>query len=1049
MDRSRLCIFLLFISVFTLSSEVFAKRDSQTIGDVFKNIQRQQKGISVQKKRKVLPNFRKIKPLKKVNLRKVKPPSLSKFYYDEETSEAELEKATDALIADAYRLTQRFKRSRRRGELWLRLAELYLEKARLIEFRLQANYDRQLQDYQSRKRKRVPRLNLKSAMVYNRKAIQLYEWFLRDYPKDSKADQALFLLGYNYFEIGNPQKGRGYYLRLTRDYPKSVFVDESNFSVGEFYFDNERWEEALEHYGKITKKKKARLYSFALYKSSWCQYKMGFGKQALKSLEKVIYIGRRAKGRDKDRKISRIRLASEAVRDIVVFYADVGSYKGAREYFFRVVGEKSAPNVLKKLAYYYMDSGSRQAAQFVFKTLIELDPYSPNAYDYQYQIVKSHLASGNNHAFRSELFRWIEDYGEGSGWASRNSKNKKLLSRSVELIESTLRSYILQTHQTAQNSKAPYSQKQARSGYELYFKSFKNTKRLDEMHFFYAELSYEMKKFKEAATHYSWISRHRPKSRYYKEATINAVLSLEKLLPTPEKIKSLVGKRTDPVEFDSRIKAFEKVSIEYIKAPTKKEHRIAIQYRLGSLYYYYNQFDSALIHLNEVTKKAPSSKYAEYSANLILDIYNLKKDYKGLGVAADKLLAVPGLSASKTGQRIKTIKQKSVFKQAQEKEEAGDYEAAAKAYESFVRSTPQSELALKARFNAAVNFERAGLLLDAAAMYRLVLGMRGHKKVNLQNKSREFLSLIYEKTGQYDKAARTYEEYAIRNPKDRRVADFFYNAAVIQDGLKDYDRALKNYQKYYNKSRRKDRFDVLFLMGKIWEKRKNFRKAINFYEQYMKSGMTNLASAVETAYAIAHLNEKLNRKSKAKEWYKKTVKIQKNLASRQESVGVRYAAEAKFKLVYQTYRTLLAIRIPSGKTQAAVVQKKLQAMNRLKEELKLVVAYDDGDQVIAALAVQGQAFQHMASSIHKAPIPKELKGDDLKVYKQGIEKLIKPFKEQAISSYKAAIEKAFKFQAYNSWLRVVMIELRKISPGQNTDYDYEIQLTRIPDRMGL
>ena len=511
----------------------------------------------------------------------------------------------------------------------------------------------------------------------------------------------------------------------------------------------------------------------------------------------------------------------------------------------------------------------------------------------------------------------------------------------------------------------------------------------------------------------------------------------------------IVGKNTAPVPFSKKIKSFEKVAINYIKVSPQGEDRVTIQYRLGAFYYYYNQFDSALKHLKEVTQNPSSKEYAKYAANLILDIYNLKKDYKGLVAAADSLLAIPEISTSRVGDQIKDIKQKSAFKQAQEKEKSGDYGGAAKAYESFVQLNPRSKLALGARFNAAINFERAGKVLDASTMYQLVLTMKGNKQANLQNKSRKFLALIYEKTGQYAEAASAYETYAKRNPKARVATDFLYNAAIIQDGLQNYGAALKNYQGYYDRSHRGDRVEVLFLMGQIWEKRKNFSKAIGFYEKYIKSGTTNAASVVETAYKIAKLNGNLKRNFKAKKWYGKTVAIQKQLARKQAGVGLLYAAEAKFKLVYKTYLNLLAIRIPTGKAQASAIQKKLRTINRLKEELKSVVAYDDGGQVVAALTVQGQALQHMASSIYKAPIPKQLKGEDLKVYKQGIDKIAKPFQEQAVSSYKSAIEKAFKFQAYNSWLKIATLELKKIGPGQNTDSDYEVYLTQLLDRMGL
>ena len=78
-----------------------------------------------------------------------------------------------------------------------------------------------------------------------------------------------------------------------------------------------------------------------------------------------------------------------------------------------------------------------------------------------------YISSGADKTFRSELYSWIENYGPDSVWAQANQRSPQLVAKATELIETTLRNYILQQHQTAQNSKAAYSQKLASSGYDL------------------------------------------------------------------------------------------------------------------------------------------------------------------------------------------------------------------------------------------------------------------------------------------------------------------------------------------------------------------------------------------------------------------------------------------------------------------------------------------------------------------------------------------------------------------------------------------------------
>jgi hypothetical protein len=156
----------------------------KTVGELLKQADR---GAQVQlapKKQVALPTFNeKIvqaphHATTQADLAQVKPPRTSSFMEEGSDDKAKLEKITDQQIQELFKLTQKFKDSPRRGELWLRLAELYVEKAGIIDFRKQNDYDAKLKDFLEGKTKVKPHLDLADAREYNRKAIQLYEWFV-------------------------------------------------------------------------------------------------------------------------------------------------------------------------------------------------------------------------------------------------------------------------------------------------------------------------------------------------------------------------------------------------------------------------------------------------------------------------------------------------------------------------------------------------------------------------------------------------------------------------------------------------------------------------------------------------------------------------------------------------------------------------------------------------------------------------------------------------------------------------------------------------------
>lgn len=1042
--------FLGFIFCCASATSVFAQSKKQsTIGDVLRKIEKKAETVRFSKQSSALPKAAVTTAPSQVNLRAVKPPRSKKLYYEEGTDEGELEKLLDQQTNQLYKLTQQYKKSTRRGELWLRLAELYVEKARLIEFRIHSQHDKKMEAFEAGKIKSRPKLDLTPSLEYNKKAIQLYEWFARDFPKDPKMDQALFFLGYNNFEIGNVKKGEAYYLKLTKEYPNSSYVNESYFALGEFNFDNEKWKDALKNYTRVTEDKKGRLYSFALYKSAWCHYKLQQTRTGLKLLERVILEGRRSKAAGEDAGVSRVRLATEAVKDLIVFYAEAGDPEKARDYFEDVVGKKSALANIGKLAQYYMDTGNRSAARTLYKELIAEAPDAPRAFDYQHNIVKMYQAAGPVDTFLKELFIWLDGFGPNSEWQQANSKEKDLLKKADEVLEQTLRNYVLQQHQVAQNAKTRSAQDSAKRGYDLYFKNFNQSNKIDEMHFFFAELLFDIPDYERASYHYNWVFTNAPKSQYAEKSILNNLLALEKRLPTNDQIKKTVRDNTAAVQFPEEVQAFEAAAKKYLNSNPTGENVVSVKYRLGSLYYYYNQFDPALVLFDDIVKNHTKSELARFSANHILDIYNLKSDYVGLQKAADDILKVPELARSDVGQQINDIKLRTDFKLAKGFEDQKDYLKAAESYESFALRNRSNALATSAIFNAGVNYERAGQSLKAIAMYGLVLTDKQKTNEGLRQKASKFLPAMYERTGQYLKAAQLFEAYANQSPKDKSAVEFYYNAAVIYDGLNAYQSAVKNYEKYFDLKKTRDRLEILFLLARLYERQGRLDFALSQYEKYINSGSSNAAGIVEAHYRIAKIHDLRNRSKIEEEWLQKTIAVQQRLSRRGEKAGVSFAAEARFKIVSKTYNELTSIRIPSNPTaQAEAVQKKLKLLNKLQSDLKSVIAYDDGYQIVAALSLQGQALQHMYSALINAPVPKGLTADELKSYREGVDKIAVPFRSQAISSYELAVSRGYELQAYNAYL-ISSFKNLEVLKGNKPPLDTKVIITKLPDWMGL
>ncbi len=987
-------------------------------------------------------------PASNVNLESVKPPKTAIFAQQDSSARAQYEKVLDQQIRQLYGMTQKHKKSPNRGELWLRLAELYVEKATVIESRKQDEYDAKLKAFQEGKSKVKPKLNLAEAREYNRKSIQLYEWFTKDFPKDNKIPQALFFLGFNYYELGDTKKGTEYYNQLIKQYPRSEFVGEAQFALGEHYFENDQWDAAYKAYTPLIKNKRHRMYSFALYKSAWCLFRTGKSERALQYLEHIVRSSKNNKNTKGNE--NNARLENEAIRDMVVFYMEAGKPEQAPAYFRSLVGKEKADVYLERLAYGYSDKGNKDASREIFKYLIKNYPTSPKAFEYQYQIVQNYFYIKDSQKFKAELYNWIKDYDKTSAWSNANQKDKALIEKAYKLRETTLRNYVLQQHQTAQNSRAQFSQSQALDAYSIYLKEFSDSEFGGDMRFYYGELLYDMGKFEMAGVQYKWVVDNAPKSKFYDKAAQNLMIAVQRSIPSDQELQKKLGSSTDPIEFDSNIQKFVAVATWYTAKFPNTEKAVEVKFRLARLYYQYNQFDTAIKEFKGIVAKYPKTKYAEFSANLLLDIYNIKKDYVGLEKTGAELLLVPEIAASKTGDDIRGIIEQASFKRGQDLEGQKKFAESAKAYETFAIGNKKSKLSTTAYFNAAINYERAGMQGKAIENYQIVLNSSAPEAALHKPKIPRLLAKLYQDTNQFEQAARYYKIAAQENPKDPLAPNFIFNAAILYEALGSSKEALSSYNEFIRVNKKaSDNLEAVVSMAQIHRKNGQISPAVQRYMEYVEGGGRSQEKVVESAYWVTVMSRKVNAITRSKEWKQKTLSIQKRFAPARKGVGAKYAAELRLEDAEVTFKEMKAIKFPANPArQKEAADRKINLMTKLSGELTEVIKYDSAEEIVKSLAILGEANQNMSQTIISAPLPAGLNPEETKQYKEGVAKFAEPFDIKAKESFKTAVDRGFELETYNVGFKTAYAYMRNVDPKNYYDGGEKGSETRLVNWMG-
>ena len=958
------------------------------------------------------------KAKKRLSLQAVKPPSAARLYYESGSDEAELEELYDKEINHLFLLLKK----RRDPNLMLRLGSLYVEKARFIYFKLQADFEKKMSAFERGERKIKPRLNTASADVYNKKAVKIFTDFIAGSPSHPRRDEALFFLGFTAYQLGMEAEGARRFAQLEKEFPRSVKLYEARFQMAEYYFGKSDWAKADSYYKKVAQNRRGKFYFLSLYKRAWSSYKLGRTDAALAFLSRVIAEGR-VKANVSD-EIQGFTFVDEATDNLAFFYTYSNKKASAAPgVFYKLLGRKEAFSELRKLAWNYRDTGNISGAVFLFSHLIEVNPQAPSAFEYKHQIVQALYTAGRTKSLYRHLREWIRGYGPGGPWAEANKGNASLVRKANALIEVTLRDYALKSHQTFRRTKSEVSKQSALNFYKTYFLRFAASRFSHEMRFFYGELLFDTGAYREAAGQYESLIQKFPSSKYIQHAYLNQLLVMEKLLPPPQEMEKLTraaSAKSAPVPLPKNIKNFTSVSLRYLEKFPKQKNSSAVLYRAASFFYNFNHFDKAMIYFRRFFDAYPSSPHISNVGGILLELYNMKKDYKAL-----ESLAVRFARNKNTDKKLldeaRNILRQLAFKKAQDTALKGNFKQSARLYEEFGKKNPASPLAALAFFNAGFNYEKQKDLKKAVAAYSAVLTYKGAQFLKQRNQAQEFLPVLHERLGFYRKAADGYSAFAAAFPKHAKTAAYWYNAGVIYDAFNETAKAARAYEKHRAASRSPERHEVLYATALLFERNRRWKEAAAHFEFYVQAPLSKKTPGaglkkVRSAFRLSQIYEKrLAQAQKAAAWRRRVVALHKRFGA-----GAAFAARTHFRAVQETdFAAFAAVKIPhraSPAVQKKAIDKKIALLKRLEQKLKPVIRYDDGEWIIASLTLTGRANEQTAEAIYKTPVPKGLDKNGRAQYREGIKKLISPYTQAARKSWTLALEKSASLKVYSEWI---------------------------------
>ncbi len=804
-------------------------------------------------------------------LRTTGPANIQREAFGEKEFEnsAKAEKKRDETIKEIKDLLGKMKEGdSRRGELYFRLAEIYWAKSKFIYQKDYKNFDEAYTKWVDNGRGgKEPTLNAFTAEsdTYKKEALKHYGVVLEKFPDYPRLDEVLYIMAFNQYEAGKSKEAIDNYSQLIRQYPKSEYVSDSYLALGEHYFKANDLTKATKAYGKAYDKgiedKRRSVYNYARYKLAWCDYNaQEFGK-ALEKFKAVVTEENKAG----DKEAKGIQLKREALNDMVLTFSHLDATKEAYDYLKKESSKEEAYRLSGKLAAVYKEQGKHALEVDTLRMLINLDPDNTQAPDYQSSIVLAYSNLGDRPAVRKEVTRLVELYRPGSSWWRKNEANPALVDRARTVAENRMRELVTDYHRYAQKFKKVEDYETAADIYSQYLQAFPDSENAYRLNFFYAELLWDIGRWREAAKQYDAVVARDGKGEYTRTCAYNAVLAWEKIVnkvPPPifkdgkvvasgcseaDQKKGKCGQRADQIDKKKvNLESFEKGkknAYEAKKIPEDevalsaacdayvnvvpqrdidkdsklKEELIVVKFKSAFIYQSYYHFDEAAKRFGELIDRWPDSEYARKGADQILDSYDARENYPALEkwsrdfakkkqlMSDDKFAKlVNRFMEGATFKNIDALRAASVDNKDKAESKKMALEAATR-FEAFIKEFSSSEFAPIALYNAQLLYAGENQLDNAIATATQLL----------KDYSKEI--------GTGDNLKNKLEETSI------------LNLAAYYEKVADYPNAAANYVRFADKYKNHEKSpDAIYNAGIFYLGLGDTRAATNMFARYIK-----------------------------------------------------------------------------------------------------------------------------------------------------------------------------------------------------------------------
>ena len=816
-------------------------------------------------------------------------------------------------------------------------------------------------------------------------AIEIYNTYLRTYPQADDNDQILYQLAKAYELSGDIDNNIVTLETLTSKYPDSPYFDEAQFRRGEILFSLQDYPGAEKAFSYINKQKHSSYKIKALYKYAWSLFKQSKYPQALTAFFTLL---KEKEEYGQNRQLSyaaHISTTEKAFLDDVIRATALAlSYENGvntlKEYLSKKNEQPFEALLYHRLGNLYLKKERHIDAAETYLAYVDKFPTNTITPHFHENAINAYQTTGISLLVLSTKEDFINRYGtETAFWSGQTEKNQEVLRPMLISHIQDLSSYY---HASAQKNKKQTDYKNAIYWYQHYINAFSNEPDAAQMHFLLAEALRESGRYTMAIEAFE-------KTAYdYHNFDKSAKAAYAALLLYPHVEKQLSDNNKKAHWHTRRLER----SLRFANRFPQHKNALAVLVHTAEALYKQEKYPKA-IHAAEKS----ISRFNKHTA------VNLQKTaWTVLGHASfDNRDYLKSESAYKAVLKLTPKKDKqykalteryaaSIYKQAEAFRDRGETQLAVAAFIRIGVNIPHSSIRWIADYDAA------SLLIKSEKWNQaqpILERLRQHypAKHKLQPSITEKLAVVYNKSGQYVKAAREMEKLA----------------------------KTSNDPKY--------RQDVLWQTAELYQQQQRNVDAARIYQQYLKQKNIPIERTTEAQLVLAEYFESRNDKKSTQHWYKQIINTDKK-AGKQRTERTRYlAATATIKLALPLHNSYKKARltVPLKKS----LKRKKALMEKTLSAYKKALDYKIADINTSATYEIAEIYHDFSRSLMKSQRPKNLAGEELEQYDILLEEQAYPFEEKAIDIHIANL-KHMQQGIYDKWVINSLGQLKKLQPAR-------------------